>query len=274
MLLSAIAGIDMRTTKDLDTTIRGGGTVQDFENIIRDIITVDLDDQIKFKFVRSEEIVLENDYPCCRIHMRALLGAMDNKVELDVTTGDVITPREIEFGFPTLFGDEKIQILAYTLETVLAEKMTAILDLGVFNTRAKDFYDVYLLTSTQSDKLDKAVLAEAFRNTLHRRKKEGLLTSSRDVLYQTVNSRDMQTQWKRYRAEYPYAADIDFKQIVSALSKLFTWAGIEINIITKEPRASTLEQLQRNQKTIDAGKATKKDTPDIPKKPRSHDIDL
>ena len=280
ILISAITGIDMRSTKDLDATFRGCGTIRDFENIAMDVIAIELDDQVRFSFVRSEEIILDNNYPCCRIHMRGLLGTMNEKVEIDVTTGDFITPGEIEYGFPTLFGDEKIPIFAYTLETILAEKMTAILDLGVFSTRAKDYYDVYLLTNTQTDKIDRTVLAMALQNTLRRRNKEGLLVNCRDTIFKTVNSIDIQRHWEKYRNEYPYAADIDFRQIVSALLRLLNWAGIEINFTLKEPvdsipvkKGSILDKMYQIQKTIDA-EEVKKEAPGISKTSRLRERDV
>lgn len=114
MLVSAIAGVDMRATKDLDATVIGSLLgMQDFEKIVHDVIAVDLKDNIQYQFVRSEEIMQDNNYPCCRIHLRALLGTMNAKLEIDLSSGDVITPSEIAFGYPSLFGGEKITILAY-----------------------------------------------------------------------------------------------------------------------------------------------------------------
>ena len=229
MLLSAIAGIDMRSTRDLDTTIRGNSlTINDFESIVKDVIAVDIDDGVAFEFIRADEIVIDSKYPCCRVHLRILFGTMDERVDIDVTTGDVITPREIEFGFPTLLGDEEIPILAYPLETVLAEKTASMLDLGVFNTRAKDFYDIHLITTEQSNGVDKTIFADALRNTLRSRSKSELLKRSREIVFEIVNSPDIRTQWQRYRDEYTYADKIDFAQIAGAIKTLFAWAGVEI----------------------------------------------
>ena len=227
MLISAMAGIDMRATKDLDATIIGNRlTMQDFEKIAHDVIAVELEDHILYEFIRAEEIMLDNNYPCCRIHLRALLGTMKAKVEVDLTSGDIITPKEVDFGFPTLFSDGEIKILAYNLETILAEKMTAVLDLGVFNTRAKDFYDIYLITNTLSDKFDNAVLQEAFRNTLNRRKKENLLTDIQETITQTLHNKDIKKHWEKYQVEYVYAADIGFAQIESSILDLFERTGV------------------------------------------------
>ena len=270
MLISAITGIDMRSTKDLDATIVGKDlTVKDIEIITRDIVLVDLSDEIQYQFVRSEEIMMDNNYPCCRIHLRALLGAMDAKIEIDMTTGDVITPREITFGFPALFGNERISVLAYNLETILAEKITAILDLGVFNTRAKDFYDIYLLTSTFADKLDKTILKDALRNTLHHRNKEVLLADIQGTVLKTLNSNDIKFQWEKYRSEYPYAADIDFGKVANSLLQLFEWLGVNIGNRKEPPRKkSLLGELERNKKIIAAEKATQNNYPATTKKKR------
>ena len=229
MLISAMTGINMRATKDLDATIIGNHlTMQDYEQIAHDVIAIDLEDNIQYEFIRAEEIVIDNTYPCCRVHMWALLGTMKAKVEIDLTSGDVITPKEIHFGFPSLFGGDDIMVLAYNIEAILAEKMSAILDLGVFNTRAKDFYDIYLLTHTLQDKFDNDTLQEAFNNTIKRRRKENLLHDIQDTITQTLRSQDIRRHWEKYRTEYAYATDIEFSQVESALLQLFEWAGHKI----------------------------------------------
>jgi predicted nucleotidyltransferase component of viral defense system len=234
MLLSAIAGIDMRSTRDLDTTILGKNlTLSDFEGIVKDIIAVEIDDGVTFEFIRADEIVLDSSYPCSRVHLRVLFGNMDERVEIDVTTGDVITPREVEFGFPTLFGDENIPILAYTLETILAEKTAALLDLGVYNTRAKDFYDLHLIIALYSDRVDSATFTDALNNTLSNRGKSELLTRCHSIVFEIVNNPDIKKLWDKYRKEYSYASEIDFTQIIGAIKIVFGLAGIELNIQPK-----------------------------------------
>jgi hypothetical protein len=111
----------------------------------------------------------------------------------------------------------------------------------VLSTRAKDFYDVFLMTTAQADKIDKTTLSEALRNTLHKRGKENLLDRSHDLVLDTLNSHDIQTQWKKYSAKQPYAAHITFKQISDAVITAFAWAGIELNIQPKA-KASWVEE--------------------------------
>jgi len=151
------------------------------------------------------------------------------------------------------------------LETILAEKMTAILDLGVFNTRAKDFYDIYLLTNTLSDKFDKVVLQEAFHNTINRRKKENLLTDIQGAITQTLENQDIRKHWAKYRAEFSYAADIEFEQVEAAMCKLFEWAGYKIEIDKpanhKKAPKTLAEKLAHNQKKVDAAEAEKARSP-------------
>jgi len=228
MLISAITGFNMRSTNDLDATIRDYGAVNNVGAIINDIIGIDLNDHIHFILVRFEETVYDSNFPCFRTHLRARFGTMDAKAEIDITTGDAITPGEMTFGFPALLGDDTIPVLAYTPETVLAEKMTAILDLSVINTRAKDFYDVYLLTSAHIQKVDRAILKEAFANTIKRRNKERLMGDCKNIINQVINSFDIQNQWKKYKHEYNFAAGIDFAQITNALLIAFDWAGIDV----------------------------------------------
>jgi predicted nucleotidyltransferase component of viral defense system len=150
------------------------------------------------------------------------------KLEIDMTTGDIITPKEVDFGFPTLFGDEEIPILAYNIETILAEKITAILDLHIYSTRPKDFYDMYLFARNFEGQIDKTTLKTAVNNTLTRKHKEGLLQRVVDIMEKVIASEDIKAHWRKYQQEYAYATEIEFEQVIVALGKIFSYLDIEI----------------------------------------------
>jgi predicted nucleotidyltransferase component of viral defense system len=274
MLISAIAGVDIRATRDLDAIIVGTRlTMQDYEEIAKDVISLELGDNIQYQFVRAEEIIQESIYPCCRIHLRALFGKMNAKVVVDLSSGDVITPGEIAFGFPELLGNGTISILAYNLETVLAEKMAIILDLGVVNTRAKDFYDIYLFAGTLSEKLDDAVLKEAFHNTLKQRRKDHLLAGIHDSIEQILGNQDIRSHWEKYRAEHAYASEIKFEQIGAAILQTYERAGTRLekakSMTHKEAPKTLMGKLNYYQGIIDADKAAVSDSSNIITKPRT-----
>lgn len=248
LLISAITGIDLRATRDLDATIIGNVLERsEFEKLVCDIISIDLDDNIFFKFVGTEEIMQDNNYPCYRIHLRAEFGSMNAKLEIDMTTGDAITPKEINFGFPSLFANTKIPVLAYNIETILAEKLTAILDLNVYNTRAKDFYDVYLLKTSFENQIDRGTLHSAVCNTLESRGKTSLLNRINDIVPKIITSENIISHWNKYQDEYPYAKDIDFIAISRALIETIKYAGFELPLENESLKA----KLQRYQKVAD-----------------------
>ena len=251
MLISAMAGVGKRATRDLDATVIGKAlTPADFERIARDVAAVELDDNVKFQFVRMSEIMLDNHYPCYRFHLRATLGKMDKNLEIDMTSGDVLTPSEIKVGFPSLFGGEESPVLAYNIETILAEKINAILSWGETSTRPKDFYDIYLFSNAFDDRIDKAVLEKAVRNTLASRNLSHLLDEAQDKTFDILNSTDILEHWRKYQNEYAYAKDIPFGQVLTAWQKILGYAGIDVSL--QEPIA---DQIARGQKLADAHNA-------------------
>jgi len=150
MLIAAIVGIDTRTTLDLDATIKAQILNEaEVTAIIDDILNVPIDDDVIFTFKSIEEIHEEADYPGYRVSIEAVLDKTRQVLKVDITTGDFVTPREVQYYFKLMFEDRTISIMAYNLETVLAEKFETVITRGVANTRMRDFYDIYILTATQ-----------------------------------------------------------------------------------------------------------------------------
>ncbi len=150
MLIAAMVGIDTRTTMDMDATIKGQTlTETEITNIMKDILSIPFDDDVILSFRDIEEIREEADYPGYRVSIEAVLDKTKQVLKVDITTGDFVTPREVEYKFRLMFEDRAISIMAYNLETVLAEKFETVITRGLTNTRMRDFYDIYILTSTQ-----------------------------------------------------------------------------------------------------------------------------
>lgn len=154
LLLSSIIGDDERTTKDMDATLKSLPLEKDnVIQIINDILSIDLEDGITFKIENVKDIRQENEYGGFKINILASMSTLKIFLAIELTTGDKITPREIEYKYISHFEDKTISILAYTIETVLAEKYQTIIVRDIYNTRMKDFYDIYILLKDNKEKL-------------------------------------------------------------------------------------------------------------------------
>ena len=225
-LVSAMVGLDVRSTLDIDTTIRGFSlTVDDVSNIVGEVTSIRLEDGVEFKITRINEIMDEAEYPGIRVMMEAKLDTMRTPLKLDISTGDVITPREISYQFKLMFEDRAINILAYNLETVLAEKLETVLSRSYVNTRMRDFYDLHILQHDLSSSFVPEWLREAFVATCAKRGtkfsyKEGTL-----ILQEIRQSKDMEKQWSSYQRKYAYAADIPWEIVMDSVTDLYRIAG-------------------------------------------------
>ena len=170
VLISSLVGVSSRTTMDLDTTVRGFDlTHESAERAFREIAAVQADDDWEFEFDRTEDIRETDDYPGIRVHLKANYAPMSVPLTVDVTTGDRITPEAIEYSYPLLFGEGEITLMAYPVETVLAEKLETVVTRGVANTRPRDFYDIHILMGTKGDRVDMGVLRNALDSTCEKR---------------------------------------------------------------------------------------------------------
>jgi predicted nucleotidyltransferase component of viral defense system len=157
------------------------------------------------------------------VTIETLLDKTRQVLKVDITTGDSITPREINYRFKLLFEDKTIEVKAYNLETVLAEKLETVLSRSTANTRMRDFYDIYILTTFQAQNIDKAVLTEAFRKTIERRGTDYLLENDiAQALDMIKSSTIMQELWGRYQKRFSYAEDISWETVMNATSNVLT----------------------------------------------------
>ncbi|WP_407400392.1 nucleotidyl transferase AbiEii/AbiGii toxin family protein [Anaerovibrio sp.] len=226
-LLSSIVGLSSRATMDLDTTIKGFTLTKEALNeIITEICQIKIDDDITFELLRIDDIRQTDDYPGLRAYLDANYAPMKVPLTIDVTTGDVITPNEVEFYFASMFDDTKILMLAYTLETVLAEKIETILSRGIANTRPRDYYDVYILYKTKSADIDPVLLKEALNGTLKKRNSENALNDYKIILDNLAGSQELQRIWKKYRKSYSYAFNIEYQDTCDAVRDLIERANM------------------------------------------------
>ena len=213
-LISAIVGLDTRATMDLDTTIKVFTlTHEKIKEIFEDICTIKVDDDVQFEIVSIADIRETDDYPGIRVSLKANYAPISVPLTVDVTTGDVITPEEIEYSFSLLFDERRISIWAYNLETVLAEKIETILSRGVANTRPRDYYDIYILWMLRHEECNLATLSSALKRTAKKRGSLSVIKKYNDVIAQIEESEQLQSFWNKYTKEFDYAKDIKFADI-------------------------------------------------------------
>lgn len=211
-LIGAIVGIDSRTTMDLDTTVKElTVSKENIREIFEDIIQIDLNDEIKFNIKNVDDIREKDEYPGIRVSLEALYSPLAVPLKVDVTTGDRITPKEIEYKFKLIFDENKeISILAYNLETVLAEKLETIISRSILNTRPRDYYDVYILWKLQKENIDLELLKLALQETAKKRETINIIKSYSETINEVAANENMIKQWKVYKNKFNYASEIEF----------------------------------------------------------------
>ena len=220
MLVAAIVGIDNRATMDLDTTLKNLPlTPEAIEKALNEIFEIDLNDDVKFKFKGIFPIREDDIYGGYRVALDAIYETIVTPMTIDVSTGDVITPNAVKFNFTGIFDDElAFEVWAYNIETVLAEKIETILRRSMFNTRPRDFYDAYILITTQS--FDKALFAEALEKTIEHRRTRNQINDFGSTMEIVSESADLKRMWNNYQSQFPYAKDISFEEVCNSIMEL------------------------------------------------------
>ena len=220
-LISAVVGLDTRTTMDMDTTIKGFTlTHESIRSIFTDICAIEVDDDVSFELTKIEDIRETDDYPGIRVGLHANYPPISVPLTVDVTTGDAITPKEIEYVFSMMFDDRTLSVLAYNLETVIAEKVETILSRSVANTRPRDFYDIHILYTLRGEQCDRHTLREALERTTAKRGSTHILADFPNIMNVIRDSRELRTFWEKYQNNYDYAKDITFDDTCQTIEKI------------------------------------------------------
>lgn len=223
ILVTSMIGISMRSTMDIDTTIRNFDlTKEETTRIVNEIKDISLDDHIEFILNDVSDIMDNMEYPGIRIHMDAKLENLIVPIKIDISTGDVITPREIRYEYPLLLEDKSIQLWSYNLETILAEKIQTILSRGLLNTRMRDFYDVTTLFDRYNDQINYNDLLLAFDKTCSKRETLSLLEHYEEILCSISEDSTLQNLWKNYCRKYKYASHIEFSTNLEIIKQLMS----------------------------------------------------
>lgn len=210
-LIAAMVGLDTRATMDMDATIKGypvdEGTIR---TMFEEICSIQIQDDVSFSFRSIGEIREGDEYTGYRVALTADFPPMAVPLKLDITTGDKITPKEIEYNFKLLMEDRSISVLAYNLETILAEKLETVISRGDLNTRPRDYYDIYVLLKLQAQNINIDHLKEALAATCAKRSSTAVIKNYAAIMDQVRTNPVMLDQWARYQADFSYAADITF----------------------------------------------------------------
>lgn len=220
MLVSAMVGLQNRATMDIDTTIRNLPLdVEHARQIVEEIAAVPIDDNIRFEIKDVSNIMDEAEYGGVRLSLDAFLDTTKIPLKIDISTGDVITPAEITYRYKLMFEQRYISLWAYTLETVLAEKIETVLSRTIFNTRLRDFYDLYILQNAGIE-INTKTLATALKATCRKRSSERVLPEYRRILDEIEANFTMREFWESYQKKNSYAAGIQWETVMNAIRAL------------------------------------------------------
>jgi len=218
MLIASMIGIGSRTTMDMDATLRGyplsDETIRD---IFTDICAISLDDDVVLTLSYIIPIREEDEYGGYRLAIAARYETINTPLKIDITTGDIITPEAIRYSFHSSFEEKRIEIWAYNVETILAEKVETILRRSVLNTRLRDFYDVYILMKTHQRMIDKDIFTAALNATAQKRASLTALQDQKKILHAIQRDPIMKQRWNLYCKENFYANDIEFDEVINSL---------------------------------------------------------
>ena len=227
MLVAAFVGVEARATMDIDTTIKGiPVTMVDMERTITEISNIDLEDNVKFRIKKVSEIMDEAEYSGIRFSIDALLDGAVIPLKIDISTGDVITPREIAYSYKLMFEDRTIPIMTYPIETVLAEKLETVISRSITNTRMRDFYDIHILLKSQNINAD--ILALALERTAKKRGNFNLLENAESVLKIVKSDEDMKRLWDIYQKKFKYAGEYTWDEVIHSVRELSIEAKLDV----------------------------------------------
>ncbi len=221
LLLTSIIGDDERTTKDMDATLKGISLNKyQVKKVFEDIFKIDINDGVSFQIISISDIRLDNEYGGFRINILCKFDNNKTYITVELTTGDVITPREIKYNYNSIFFDKKISIMSYTIETILAEKFQTIIVRGLFNTRLKDFYDIYVLVNTKMNEINKDILLKAIKNTFKKRETVINVEYFKELIDSIEEDENMNNLWQEYVLKNPYVQNIKFEDTIIAIKKI------------------------------------------------------
>ena len=221
LLIASMVGLHSRATMDMDATIRNHPVNENsIKTMFEEIVSIPIDDDISFSFQGVGEIRKNDAYGGYRISLTANFPPMKVPLKLDITTGDKITPEAVEYKYPMMFSDGTLEIFAYNLETILAEKLETVISRGDQNTRPRDFYDIFILSKLKGNVINLDTLRRALSETSRKRNSSDLIPQYRSIVEQVIESTAMQQHWKTYQRDYEYAREVEFSLACETIIKI------------------------------------------------------
>ena len=218
MIISSIFGISNRSTYDIDASIKGLPLEENaLKDIISNIANIDMNDDIVFELISIKSIREDDIYGGYNINLKAHYKKLWEHIMIDVTTGDIITQREIRYKYKSIFDSDSIDIYSYNYETIIAEKYEAILSKSIENTRMKDYYDIYMFVKFKWNDINKTILKEAIKNTSNKRETTQYINNSGFYIDVIKENYVLKKLWEEYKNKYDYAKDIDYNEIIEML---------------------------------------------------------
>ena len=221
LLLASIFGVNLRSTMDLDTTIKGLPLDKEtITKVINEIISIDVEDNVKLEIENIKDIREEELYSGFEVNLKAEFDGLKTNLMIDITTGDVITYKEVEFKYSTLFDSETINIMTYNYETIIAEKFESIISRNIDNTRMKDYYDLYMFVHLKWNDINKETLRKAIINTSKARGSLDYIDNANKYIELISDDSRLKALWNSYQNNYEYAKDIEFTDTLNAIKKI------------------------------------------------------
>lgn len=251
MLISSMVGVDLRSTLDIDTTIKGFEfTLDKLNEVLNEIIETDIGDMFTFKILMNKKIMEEKEYHGYRVTLEANFDTISQKFKIDISTGDIITPNEVKYDIKQILSDDKIEILAYNIETVLSEKVHSIIINNTQNSRARDYYDIYILEKLKKKEINNNILKEAIINKFKERGNEKNINNIYQEINKLSNNSDLKDHWKNYREKFTYAKDIEFEDTIKSLKNIVSVLNTQ-NQTKKFIKVTKKENLKQQEQESD-----------------------
>ena len=220
LLLSAMLGINSRSTRDMDISIKGIDVSEEkMLQVLNEILSLDIGDGVKFEMVNVTDIRADDEYGGNKYHLVGKLENLKVALEIDISTGDEITPKELNYEYISIFENKKIYIDTYNIETILAEKIETILRRGKYNARMKDYYDVYFFLTKLKNEINLEIFKQALNNTLRKREAFNYYNDYKQILNGLTNDERINNYWNTYKKKTKYAQNIEFNEIIKALEE-------------------------------------------------------
>ena len=223
LLVSSLVGVDMRSTMDVDTTVKSLPlNKRSAQKILEEIIAVKLEDGVAFRITKVQDIMEGHEYEGIRFMIECTMDKLKQTIKVDISTGDEITPRAVAYKLPLIIEDRSINLWAYNLETLLAEKLETIMVRAEANTRMRDFYDIHVLLEQDVVTIDRDTMKSAFYATCKRRKSTERIVTIDDVINKIADDEVMKQQWKNYRKTNYYVGALEWYDVIESTRTLRT----------------------------------------------------